>query len=98
LEAELLENSSSFSNHPAFRTALYSKIDLQIVQQILLLHTTHRLDSNPSSTPDVDDDHRHDYRTLEKRRLTPSTQEIEHALKVEQIVGLTTKAKSLVSG
>ncbi|KAA1088730.1 hypothetical protein PGTUg99_023999 [Puccinia graminis f. sp. tritici] len=101
LEAQLLENSPSFSNDPAFRTALHSQIDHHVVQQILLLQATHRLDSSPSFSPDIDDDndhHHHDWKTVEKRRLTPSTLEIEHALKVEQILALKTKAKSLVSG
>ncbi|OAV97102.1 hypothetical protein PTTG_05778 [Puccinia triticina 1-1 BBBD Race 1] len=91
IEIELLENKPSFSNDAAFRAALYDRIGQEVVQDLVGLRNTYRPKS-PQSSED------YDRQSIEKRRRTLSTPEIEDSLKVEQIHGLTSRAKSLVTG
>jgi len=97
LEKEIAQNQSTFNNEPTFRAALYERINQQVIQELISLQNTYRV--NNRSTPEhyascaaADDERRRDERKAHGGVENPTQFMAGH------IDALKTKTRSLISG
>ncbi|KNZ59670.1 uncharacterized protein VP01_1683g3 [Puccinia sorghi] len=101
LENEILENQSTFKNEPTFRAGLYGRIEQQVIQELISLQNTYRVNTRSTPQPcascaadDVDTD---DKRRRDERKGHGGA-ESSTKLMAEHIDALKTRTRSLISG